>query len=370
MGAIPIRTTDATPEFVTEALRSGGAIAADTAVAEVEHCTIGEGVGIMGTLARLTLRYSGPAVGAPSSVVLKLPSEFPENRGVGNHFRFYEREGRFYEQLGDKLSVRTPRCYFNHIDPERDEFALLLEDFSDRTMVSQIAGLPPDRAAEAIRAIASVHAEWWDSPALDSLTWMPDGDSPELMSAGAEYRKVWPEFLARFGDEMPDGSVQLGELIGPSFEANQAAFNGSSPVTIAHGDFRADNLMFDDSSEGTEHVGVLDWQIAMRLGAMMDVTYLLTQSMTIDDRRNNERELVSVWYDAVASAMGAAPDGFSEDDAWDEYRSATGNLTVYGVIGGGTTDLGNERGVQLVTAMAERAFTAALDLDAASFVES
>jgi hypothetical protein len=120
MGAIARSTTDATPEFVTDALRSGGAIAADTAVAEVEHCTIGEGVGIMGTLARLTLRYSGPAVGAPSSIVLKLPSEFPENRSVGNHFRFYEREGRFYEQLGDKLSVRTPRCYFNHIDPEGD----------------------------------------------------------------------------------------------------------------------------------------------------------------------------------------------------------------------------------------------------------
>ena len=92
--------------------------------------------------------------------------------------------------------------------------------------------------------------------------------------------------------------------------------------------------------------------------------------MTIDDRRKNERDLVSVWYDAVSSAMGAVPDGFSKDDAWREYRSATGNLTVYGVVGGGTTDLSNERGVQLVTTMAKRAFTAALDLDAASFVAS
>jgi hypothetical protein len=59
MGKVPLRTTDATPEFVTEALRSDGVIGADSAVAEVEHDQIGEGVGITGTLARLTLRYSG-----------------------------------------------------------------------------------------------------------------------------------------------------------------------------------------------------------------------------------------------------------------------------------------------------------------------
>lgn len=370
MGSIPTRTKDASAEFVTNALRSGGAIAADTAVAEVEHCTIGEGVGIMGTLARLTLRYSGPAVGAPPSVILKLPSEFPEARGVGNHFRFYEREGRFYEQLGDKLSVRTPRCYFNHIDVEGDEYALVLEDFGDRTMISQLAGISPDRAAEAIRAIASVHAEWWESPALDALTWMPDGYAPELMSAGAEYRKQWPEFLERLGDEMPDGAVELGELIGPGFEATQMSFNDCNPVTIAHGDFRVDNLMFDDSSEGTEHVGVLDWQISMRVGGMMDIAYLLTQSMTIEDRRANERDLISLWYDVVSSYLGSPPNGFSAEDAWRSYRSATSNLTVYGVVGGATIDLSIERGRQLVTDMAARAFTAALDLDAAEFIAS
>ena len=45
----------------------------------------------MGQLARLTLRYGGPATGAPGSVVVKLPSHLPENRAVGEHFRFYER---------------------------------------------------------------------------------------------------------------------------------------------------------------------------------------------------------------------------------------------------------------------------------------
>ena len=72
------------------------------------HEPIGVGVGIVGQLARLQLRYEGPAKGAPGMVVLKMPSEFPENRAVGDHFNFYEREGRFYQQIGAKLNVRTP----------------------------------------------------------------------------------------------------------------------------------------------------------------------------------------------------------------------------------------------------------------------
>jgi aminoglycoside phosphotransferase (APT) family kinase protein len=370
MVSIPRATIDATPEFVTDALRSGGTIGADTRVAEVEHCTIGEGVGVMGTLARLTLRFSGPAVRAPSSVIIKLPSEFPESRGVGNHFRLYEREGRFYEQLGDKLSVRTPHCYFNHVDLEGDEFALLLEDFAGRTMVSQLEGISPDRAAEVIRTIATVHAEWWASPALDSLTWMPDIEAPEVTTAGEHYRIYWPKLLELVGDELPDGSVELGGLIGSAWEETQATFGKLNPVTLCHGDLRADNLMFDDSAEGQERVGLLDWQVSARLGGLWDVAYLLTQSMTVENRRSADRDLISLWYDLITSALGSSPNGFTLDDAWREYRRAAGNLTVYMVVAGANADFSIERIRQLVSAGAERSFTAALDLDSASLLGS
>ncbi|MGA7759664.1 MAG: hypothetical protein WCA57_17625, partial [Ilumatobacteraceae bacterium] len=134
-GIVPTATEEASAEFLTAALRSSGVIEVDSSVAEVEHDRIGEGVGLMCELARLTLRYRGPARGAPSSVILKVPSNFPENRNVGNHFRLYEREGRFYEHVGRSIPVRTPNCLYNHIDVETGTFALVLEDFGSRTMV-------------------------------------------------------------------------------------------------------------------------------------------------------------------------------------------------------------------------------------------
>ena len=215
MGNVPVVTEDASADFVTQALRSTGGIEADTLVAEVEHDRIGEGVGLMCNLARLTLRYKGPAHNAPSSVILKVPSNLPENRGVGDHFNFYEREGRFYAEVSESLPVRTPHCYYNHIDVDANEFALLIEDFGGRTMVSQVAGIDFERAAEAVKALALVHAEWWQSPKLETLTWMPRTIDPVMLSGGSEYRRVWDHFVDVFADRLPEGSVALGERIGP-----------------------------------------------------------------------------------------------------------------------------------------------------------
>jgi hypothetical protein len=368
MGHVPVVTEDASADFVTQALRSTGVIDADTSVAEVEHERIGEGVGLMCNLARLTLRYRGPAHGAPSSVVLKLPSNLPENRGVGDHFGFYEREGRFYAEVSESLPVRTPHCYYNYIDVDANEFALMIEDFGGRTMVSQVAGIDPGRAAEAVRALALVHAEWWLSPKLDALTWMPRAVDERIISAGFQYRRVWDHFVALFGDRLPEGSIELGERIGPSWEAVYREFYEATPTTLCHGDFRADNLMFDDAAEGREHVGVLDWQISYRGGGVADVCYLTTQSMTVEDRREHERDLVDVWYESLCAALGHAPDGYTADTAWRDYRWCSGNMTVYGVVAGGGLDPSNERGLELVTDMAARSFTAAIDLDAASFI--
>jgi Phosphotransferase enzyme family len=370
MGDIPAITEDASADFVTQALRSTGVIDGDTVVAEVEHDRIGEGVGLMCDLARLTLRYGGPAHGAPSSIILKVPSRFPENRAIGMHFRLYEREGRFYEHIGRAVAVRTPDCLFNHIDPETGEYALLLEDFGARTMVSQVAGLDAERAAEAVRAIARVHAQYWESPEMDRLDWMPQAIDPEVMGAGQSYREAWPLFRERFGSDLPDGSVELAELVGSTWETMAQSMFDDSPHTICHGDYRADNLMFDDSVTGDGHVGVLDWQIAFRGPGIGDVAYLIAQSMTAPHRRAHDRELVEQWYDELCSTLGRQPDGFSIDDAWDGYRRGTASMVALPVIGGAQTDLANERGVELVHEMAVRSFSAALELDAASLLTS
>jgi hypothetical protein len=364
MVELPVRTQDVTTDFVTAALREGGVIGNDSAVAEVEHEQIGVGVGIVGQLARLSLRYEGNAPGAPGSVILKMPSEHPENRQVADHFNFYEREGRFYEQVCDKLSVRTARCYWNHIDVEAQTFALLLEDLGHRTMISQVTGVGAARASQALAALGELHGAWWSSPALDSLTWMPRLDDPINLAAGEQYRQAWPVFVERAGELLPEGALALGERIGPVFEDLMRAGVAEAPMTVCHGDYRVDNLLFDDHAPGMDRVAVLDWQISYRGPAVSDVAYLLCQSMTVEDRRAAEEQLLRDWYLAVAAGAGRDLDEYPFDLAWTHYRRSTLGATVYPVTAVGAMDAANERGQELVNAMAVRSFSAALDLDA------
>ena len=66
--------------------------------------------------------------------------------------------------------------------------------------------------------------------------------------------------------------------------------------------------------------------------------------------------------------MGAELDDYPFDLAWTQYRRAALGTTVYPVTAMGAMDPANERGRELVTAMAVRSFTAALDLDAVSLL--
>jgi hypothetical protein len=363
---IPDRTEDASAPFLTAALREGGVLDAGSQVAEVEHEAIGVGVGIVGQLARLRLRYEGTARGAPGSVVLKMPSQYPENRAIGDHFNFYEREGRFYQQIGDKLGVRTPACYWNHVDADSGSFALLLEDLGSRTTISQIAGMSAARAADALRCLAELHGSWWGSPVLDQFRWMPRLDDPINLAAGQQYRDAWPAFADRIDGYLDSRALGLGERIQVAMEELFHRGIDEAPVTVCHGDFRIDNLLFDDEAECPERVAVLDWQITYRGPAVTDVAYLLCQSMEVEERRVEERSLLEGWYAAVASVRGTDGDmpDYPLELAWDHYRRATLGTTVYPVTALGAMDLANERGVELCRAMAVRSFAAVVDLDA------
>jgi len=369
---VPLTTEEATPAFVTAALRAGGAIGQDTRVAEVEHEPMGIGVGIVGQLARLSLRYEGQAEGAPGTVVLKIPSQYPENRAVGDHFHFYEREGRFYREIGDKLGLRTPRCYWNHIDTAADTFGLLLEDLSRRTMISQVAGVEAERAAQALGALATLHGTWWGSPALDGLDWMPRLDDPINLAAGQQYRDAWPLFVERLGDALPPTALEIGERVQRAFEDLMRVGMAEAPVTICHGDFRVDNLLFDDAATGADRLAVIDWQISYRGPAVSDVAYFLCQSMAVEERRAHEDELVRGWYDRLVDATGGQVGGelpaYPFEVAWAQYRRCALTNTVYPVTGAGAMDPANERGRELLTAMATRSFSAVLELGSDEFL--
>lgn len=354
-----------TPAWLTEALREQGGIG-DALVTSVDVEPIGQGVGILCQLFRLTLEYDGEPEGVPQTVIAKIPALDPQTRGMVSVFRFYEREVRFYLDLGDAVGLNTPRCYYGAYDDASGDFVLLLEDLEAKRLGEQLGGCALDDARLVIRELAGMHAKWWGDPRLDELTWMPRSSDPINKAGLALYPMAWPIFLERFGDKLPDGVRGTGEQIATRFNEILDRFaERPGSLTLCHGDARLDNFFFA-AQPGDPPITVIDWQISLKSVGTYDLGYFMTQSLALDVRREHEQDLLRLYYDTLI-ADGVAD--YSYDQMLEDYRWTVLFCIAYPVMGGGLGELVNDRAYQLVTAMLERSASAILDWDAGALLE-
>ncbi|GIR38040.1 MAG: hypothetical protein CM15mP49_34250 [Actinomycetota bacterium] len=83
--------------------------------------------------------------------------------------------------------------------------------------------------------------------------------------------------------------------------------------TLIHSDLRADNLLFNTAGDG---VMVVDWQGCSFGPSSFDITYHMIQSLSVDDRRQHETELL----DYYVSSMESFGHQISIDEVHNLYR--------------------------------------------------
>lgn len=354
---IPQDVADITPTWLTEVFRQdegGSAVTVTEVVAE----QIGVGIGIMGESWRLTLRYERPGPGWPATVVVKLPSPFPENRAHGVNLGLYDSETRFYRHMAATTATPTPTCYLSLKDPDDAAFVIVMEDLSGLHMVDQREGLSGQGAERAVVALAELHASWWGRVVTAEHEWIPSLLHPRIEAMAALWPQLWPVFVERFGRCLPEGGLPLGEMVRDRYWPLMQQL-ADCTWTLLHMDFRCENLLFGEPGSPREVV-VLDWQSLGRGSGVYDLAYLLGGSMTTEDRRVHEGHLVHRYHEVLRQMEVG---GYSYDQLWADYRLAhlvAGTATC--VLTGASTDLGNERGVQLIETMTARHFAAAVDL--------
>lgn len=353
---IPNDITEVTPAWIESALNAGGKISVGT-VASVDLKQIGEGVGIMGELYRAALTYS--AGQGPASVIVKLPSRAEENRAQGVALGMYDCEVNFYQQIADGTDARIPRSYFAASVPGTGTFVILMEDLGHMSMVAQMDGMSPAQTVRSLESLAAVHASWWGKADAPQLSWVPSVVHERIQGFAQMWPALWEMFLPKFQQVLPEGGAELGGWMANAYWDVMVKFS-ESPWTLLHQDFRVDNLMFDN-----DQVAVIDWQSIGRGPAAYDLAYLLGGSVTVEARRENEEAWVR-HYHSVLVDRGV---DYSFDSLWRDYR--IGHLLggpSTAVLTGATFDLGNERGLALIQSMAQRHFTACIDLDSRSLV--
>jgi hypothetical protein len=357
----PIADTvaDLTPDWFTVALREGGTIADDAAVASVEAEPLGTGqVGLV-VLARLG--YDEPAAGAPSTLVVKLPSPDAGSRGMATAMGLYEAEVRFYEEIAPRLGPAIPRMHWGRVDPATSRFTLVLDDLSDTADVgNMVAGCGPEHAALAIAQLADFQAPVWGDPDLPARPWLDPTRTDMMFGAvGPAVEK----FLERFADRLEPEHLDLVRRLAPQ-AAGYRARVWAPPYVVAHSDYRLDNMLFGRTPDAPP-ISVVDWQGA-RLGPpLLDAAVFLASCVSPEDRRAHEDELLRSYHERLVTA---GVDGFSYEDCLQSYRGCSLWPFLLG-IAVSVTIVQTERGDAMWARLVRGAADLVLDTDAAELLD-
>ena len=356
----PVSNDDLTPSYLTDVLRRSGHLG-EASVSAVAAETIGAGVGVVGQLAKLTLAYDRPGVDLPPTMIAKFASPYPDNKDIAQFYGFYRTEAECYATARrDGLGVTTPAVFSAQVSDDDRDTLLLIEDLTHLRMADQVVGASLAEAEAAMDAAADLHARWWQHRDLDELTWLRPINNPAYKAGEQQYGQVWPLFVAKYGDVVASGSLPIAERHGGQIAAMYDHVSARGPLTLTHADYRLDNLLFDDVAR---RVVVIDWQLSVRGCGAADISYLLVQSMSIEDRRRHCEVLVRRWYDRLV-ASGVT--GYSWDDAFTDFRRGILLQLPIGVVGTTAMEAANERGRALQFAMATRNLQALVDYDCAA----
>lgn len=345
---LPVSLADLDEDWLVEQLASANGWAG---LASATIRQLPDGVGFLGDHASVSLRWSnGAADGAPASLIVKLPTSDPGGRAVGELLSVWWREHRFYGDLAERLGVPVPTPRLNLADPERGRYVLALDEVAHDTSVDQVVGATRRQAELAVDTLAHLHGAGADG-VLGPVEWLPGIDRAPVEHLQEAIVRALPAWRERFGDRLDRTVVDgLGELA-PRLAAFVSSWTGDR-LTLAHADFRLDNLLLTESG-----IVVVDWQTAMRTTGASDLAMFCATSLTVEDRRAWEDELLDR-YRAGLDAAGVALDAVLLRRRYDEAfwwwtAMFANNLSSIETDEGRATDLFESMMLRTATAAAD-----------------
>ncbi|WP_243056553.1 phosphotransferase family protein [Nocardioides sp. SR21] len=292
------------------------------------------------------------------SVLVKLPPENASERAM--MAGAYRAEVRFYQQVAATVAVRTPYCHHAEIDDTGD-FVIVMEDLAPAEAGDQIAGCTVDQARAAVVNLAGLHGPRWCDPTLEEVDTLSLNGPDDIALLLEMYGPTTELFLDALGDLVPaEDAATLRAcvpVIGPWLLARQERFG------LVHGDYRLDNLLFSPTGE----VAAVDWQTLSLALPARDLAYAVATSLSVEDRRTHERELVAAYHQAL---VGYGVTDYPAELCWEDYVFALLQVPLVATFGCAYSTNRTERGDRMFAVMVARGCAAIRDLDALGLVSA
>ena len=301
---------------------------------------------------RLHLNDVGIAAGIQQQVCLKA------NWSGMKTGEITEREARFYGLMRDSLDCPIPHSYFADWDTDGSGNGIvMMEDLAISPGRFGLSGdqLGVDGVAAGLETLAHVHGILWNDPRLTTYDWLAHSmgtgnDTEQVIQywhyiqfnlADPEYRAVVPQWVYDTPELMNHALDELS-----AWELGQPG-----PRCLVHGDAHQGNSFL--RADG-QRIWV-DWQLVRRGTPFRDVSYFIVSSLTVDERRAHDRDLVELYRQhLLATGAQGVP---SSDEAWQQFirwpaygtQAWLGNINMWGQSSG--------------AAMVQRHFAASEDYD-------
>lgn len=358
--SIPHTPEDITSEWLTDALRSSDIITTSS-VTSIDAGGTAAGHGFTGQIARLSVTYDSREEGTPDTIIAKFPSYDPAIRmAVTDSAMSYEREVRCYENLLGHVTLSTPRRYHSAYDPESGECILLLQDLAPARFGDNVGNPSREDVESAIRAIGKFHADFWESPRLVDMDWMP-GFAQDVEVRQRTFREAQGPFLSTWSKFLQPATIEIVNRLGGSLARIRRQLS-RPPRTILHGDYRLDNLAFDGSGSGPT---VIDWQAPSIGRGVADIAYFIVYCIEPKERRLLEPELLKL-YHSVLVEHGV--DEYEFEACVEDYRLSIAANMLRTVRVGGAFDYSADRAQALLRSILYRVETALADHRVAELV--
>src|SRR5262249_20701796 len=163
-----------------------------------------------------------------------------------------------------------------------------------------------------IELLADLHATFWDRLPRDgrgSLGWLyaPSDDVTSMLTGSLMHASI--KRLA----ERANFPVDSGLFIADNYRA-VATLLDTPPHTVIHGDAHPGNMYFHGGK-----AGLLDWQAVRRGHPSRELAYTLITSLSPEERRATQRDLLDDYRRGLAAAGGPE---LNRDELWLRYRQA------------------------------------------------
>ncbi|MCX6936208.1 MAG: phosphotransferase [Verrucomicrobia bacterium] len=261
----------------------------------------------------LSQTFRATRLGDLRSSVLKVGSENPLARKFAGKLRAFDRECAAYELLRPLQGKLVPHCHTSTSVSRGSDGLILLEEITLSRTVAQSRGLSWAELTTTAKSIATIHARFWESPMRAKTKQLPRHHymlAHEVRSHLREFLRICSSVLTQADRQM------IVQLPGRIDRALRAARN--QPVTLIHGDLRADNLLFT-GSRTRPRVFFIDWQLAGWGLPAFDLARLAAGSSSHPLPRSDQYKLVQIWHQSL-SLSGVRR--YPIEDAWQDYQTA------------------------------------------------